>query len=257
MTSQTYRKIELSSIRKDGQTQHRVSLRPTIIAQWAEQMLEGVDFPPVTIWWDGECYWLSDGFTRCAAAELAGFVDILSEIHNGSLSDAQWSSYSANATHGVIRRRVETESVIGLALRHPNAATLSTVSMAKHLHLPEATVRYWRNKLIESSQLCEDNFRIVTRGPSQYALRIGNLGKKGVQRITIGRRDLRAELTEMKGQASGRSRSLLNIIDHWVIGQVPPARCLEVIESFLQREITLATPKSPHVIVPTIGSHSS
>lgn len=203
-------------------------------------MLENALFPPVIVWWDGAHHWLSDGFTRCAAAERAGLIEILAEIHLGSLSDAQWDSYAANATHGIIRTRKETEEIVRLALRHPHAAGLSTVSIAKYLHMPESTVRYWRDKLTSSSQNGEDEVRIVVRGSSQYLLKIDNLGKSrsscsGSQK----RRDLKIELAEMKERASKDARSLLNIIERWALGQSSPSRCLDVIESFLRRASTL------------------
>src|ERR1035437_3553287 len=85
----------ISVIRRDGHTQHRVAVDPSIIAEYASLMREGVAFPPVRVWWDGSDYWLSDGFQRVSAAEIAGCTQIAAKVLHGTLSDAQWDSYAA------------------------------------------------------------------------------------------------------------------------------------------------------------------
>lgn len=55
------RRVPLSSLRRDGETQHRAALDVEIIEEYAALMAEGVAFPPLRVWFDGEEYWLSDG----------------------------------------------------------------------------------------------------------------------------------------------------------------------------------------------------
>src|ERR1035438_4485621 len=50
-TQADVRLLSISAIREDGQTQHRVALDPSIIAEYASLMREGVTFPPVRVWW--------------------------------------------------------------------------------------------------------------------------------------------------------------------------------------------------------------
>ena len=130
-------------------------------------MRAGAVFPPVAVFWDGKDHWLSDCFRRLDAAKLTDLPELRAEIHHGSLSDAQRDSFAANATHGLRRSSAETEKVIQLALQHPKAAEMNNVQIAKHLHIPESTVRYWRKRL--SSQRCEDSVRIVTRGRHTFS----------------------------------------------------------------------------------------
>jgi len=223
----------ISVIRRDGRTQHRVAVDPTIIAEYASLMREGVAFPPVRVWWDGSDYWLSDGFQRVSAAESAGLTQIAAEVLHGILSDAQWDSYAANASHGSRHSWAETEIVIRLALEHSNSATMSNVQIAKHLHLSEATVRRGRQKL--SSSPDEDSGRIVTRGKATYLLRTTNIGKaSGERRSTKPRRDVRAEIAEIKEKRSLTTCRLLNIIGRWALGEATPARCIDAIERFIR-----------------------
>jgi hypothetical protein len=222
----------ISAIRRDGQTQHRVAIDPSIIAEYASLMREGVSFPPVRVWWDGSDYWLSDGFQRVSAAEIAGRTQIAAKVLHGTLSDAQWDSYAANAAHGSRHSWAETQIVIRLALKHSNSAAMSNVQIAKHLHLSEATVRRGRKTL--SSSPDEDSGRIVTRGKATYLLTTTNIGKTSGDRQTRPRRDLRAEIAEMKEKGSPTTCRLLNIIGRWALGEATPARCIDAIERFIR-----------------------
>lgn len=226
------RTLAIASIRRDGRTQHRLSTDPSIIEEYSELMRAGVVFPPVTVWWDGKDYWLSDGFQRIAAAERAGLKDLAAEVRQGGLEDALWDSYTANAVHGLRRSPAETKAVIRLALQHPNAANLSNMKIARHLHVPEATVRYWRKRL--SSQSCEDGKRTVTRGGVTYSLSTKNIGKQTGTRQVTPRRDLSLELEAMRQKGSPAARRLLNIIGHWALGHSAPDECLVAIERVLK-----------------------
>jgi hypothetical protein len=226
------RPIPVASIRMDGGAQHRIAPDPNIVKEYAELMQTGVQFPPISVRYDGRDHWLSDGFQRIAAAKLAEFLEIRAEVRPGTREDAQWDSYAANATHGLRRTATETEKVIQLALQHPNAAEISNVQIAKHLHIPESTVRYWRKKL--SSQTCEDSaVRTVTRGHTSSELNTTNLGKRTGGRAKR-RRDLRSDLATAKERSSPTVRVLLNIIEHWVLSpKCDSAELLNAIEGFL------------------------
>ena len=208
--------------------QHRISHDSQLIADYAALIREGVEFPPVRVWWDGERYWLSDGFRRLAAADLECVTDFRAEIRLGSVDDALWDSYAANATHGSRRTLEETEAVIERALGHPNSARLSNVEIARHLHVTEATVRRWRKKL--SSSRDEDRVRMVTRKGTTYALHSGVPARNGGARKAKTRRELKAELATMKAGASPTVRRLLAIIEHWVLGQSTPDDLLIAVE---------------------------
>jgi len=54
----------LSQIRIDGGTQPRTELNEDVIAEYAELLADGVEFPVITVYFDGANYWLADGFHR-------------------------------------------------------------------------------------------------------------------------------------------------------------------------------------------------
>ena len=248
------RSLALALLRVDGDTQHRIAIHAAVVAEYAALMEAGAEFPPIRVWWDGTDYWLSDGFHRLAAAKRAGLVSIAAEVLQGSLADAQWDSYAANSAHGVRRTAEETQRVVRLALRHPNAAMRSNVEIAKHLHIPEATLRRWRKLLSSSSD--EDTTRVVTRGGSTYLLRTANIGHRGSRPKSKSRRDLEADLAAMKARSSPQIRRLLNIVGNWALGRATAEACLEALERvlddrgksptpFLSGDIFRATPCVP------------
>lgn len=225
--------LEIRSIRLDGQTQHRLALDKTVVRQYSLLMEEGVALPPVTVWYDGDNYWLTDGFHRIAAAEQVGSPYVRAQVRLGSLSDARWDSYAANSDHGLRRKPVEIRAVVRLALQHPRAATLSNVELARHVNLPEATLRRWRKQL--SSSPDEDKVRMVSRGGSTYALRTANIGKTRPQRRQLASlKQLRKELTAMKGMASTDTRRIIVIFSSWAQGTATSEECLRAIDKVVK-----------------------
>ena len=227
------RMLRISSVRRDERLQHRSTIDANVVREWAALMRCGTEFPTVTVWQDGEIYWLSDGFHRTAAAAKAGRQEVRAEIRVGTFADAQWESYAANSAHGLRRTRSETTAVICDALRHPNAINLSNVYISKFLHVPEATVRYWRGRLF-----LQANVRTVTRGSTTYQMDIKNLAeRKSCEPKLKNRRDQASEISEMRAQASAPVKALLSIIEKWALGQLRPARCVEVLEKFVHHNL--------------------
>jgi DNA-binding transcriptional regulator YiaG len=212
------RMVPISAITRDPDLQQRVNLDPSVIAEYSALMLEGAQFPPVALWWDGERYWMSDGFRRISAAEAAGMDSFSALVSAGDRDHALWQSYAANALHGGRRTPEETVRVIMLALSHRRARGLSNVELARHLHVAEATVRRVRSKLSSSND--EDKVRVATRGGTTYQIKTANIGRR--VRMTCARRDLRTELAILRGSAATELHGLLNIVDLWIRGQLSP-----------------------------------
>jgi hypothetical protein len=221
----------ISSIRTDGETQHRNSLDTKTVHEYAALMRDGVTFPPLRVWWDGSHYWLADGFHRLAAAMQANRGEMLCRVLYGSLTEAQWDSYGANTSHGLKRTPAEFQKTILLALRHPKARSLSNVEIAKHLHVGEATVRRWRRTLSSSDD--EDNSRVVTRKGTRYVQRIRNIGRRS-RRQKAEPRELQFELDEMLKAASPAVQPVLELIARWAHGSLTSKDCLQGMERMLQ-----------------------
>ena len=138
--------IEISRIRLDGGTQPRGSLSLDCIQTYAEDMRAGVTFPPVDLCYDGQDYWLWDGFHRVNAARVAGHDKIDANVAAGTKADAQWLSYSANKAHGLYRSNEDKRRAVLAALGHPKAVGLSNMQIAEHCGVSEFLVRTHRRK---------------------------------------------------------------------------------------------------------------
>jgi ParB-like chromosome segregation protein Spo0J len=124
--------LELDRIRIDGDTQPRESIDLAIVAEYAELMQDGATLPPVVVFHDGAKYWLADGFHRYHAARSIGADAITADVRPGTVEDARWYSYSANKDHGLRRTNEDKRRAVLAALKHENAALLSSREIALH-----------------------------------------------------------------------------------------------------------------------------
>jgi hypothetical protein len=95
--------IPINKIKTDGGTQPRAQLDFITIGEYAEAMKSGDDFPPIVVFYDGEVYWLADGFHRLEGARQAGLAEIRADVRQGTLREAILYSTGANASHGLRR----------------------------------------------------------------------------------------------------------------------------------------------------------
>lgn len=142
--------IAIASIRTDGGTQPRERLDDNYINELVESLQDGATLPPVDVMYDGERYWLYDGFHRLAAHKAINRVTILARVHQGDQAAAQWESYAANQSHGLRRSPGDKERAIRAALKHPNGAKMSDSLIAKHLGVSNKTVTRYR-EMMESA----------------------------------------------------------------------------------------------------------
>jgi len=159
------KKLKLSDIRTDGGTQPRSELDSERVEQMADQLHE---LPPVDVFFDGDRYWLADGFHRYNAHQLAGGDVIACNIHQGDLQAAQWFSYGANKTHdqaGLRRTNADKERAVRAALSHPNSAKMSDRAIADHVGVHNTMVGKYRKLSADNQQIRE-----VTRNGKTFAM---------------------------------------------------------------------------------------
>jgi AraC-like DNA-binding protein len=141
------RLVPISSIQNEPRATNGIVLDPGRVAAFSHLMREGVTFPPIKVWHDGDTCWLSRGLHPLSAAESAGITHLLCEVHAGTFSDAQWDSYGSNRTHASRLSLVGTRNLLAVALQHPIAATLSDAQIASHLGVATSFVRRWNKRL--------------------------------------------------------------------------------------------------------------
>ena len=209
--------LPIANIRIDGGTQPRAMLDFEAIEDYAEAMGAGVKFPPVVVFYDGENYWLADGFHRVKAAYAAGFDTIVCEICQGTLEEAQWYSFSANRNNGLRRTTQDKQRAIKAALLHACGQTLSDRQIAKHVGVDQKTVTNWRQQLEASEEIPKIASRTVSRRGKEYQQDTSNLRKrKGRRRRNRAAGDAvsRAPIQPQIGRGVDALISAVNVITH-------------------------------------------
>jgi hypothetical protein len=166
------RDVETGAIIVDTGIQARVKLDPDTIADYAEAMASGVEFPPVIAFEDPETgkKHLADGFHRAGAAEKAGLHHIRAEIRPGTRRDAILFAVGANATHGLPRRNADKRRAVRMLLEDPEWVQWNSREIARQCGVSHTLVDNLRGEL--SGNGCQMP-RICQRNGTEYAMVTG------------------------------------------------------------------------------------
>ena len=104
--------ISLDKIVINGGTQSRDKIDENVVADYADSMLAGAQFPPLVVFHDGVTYWLADGFHRYFAAKRAKSPGFKCDVREGTLRDAILFSYQANKDHGLQRSAATKRKIV-------------------------------------------------------------------------------------------------------------------------------------------------
>lgn len=146
MSKATVTRVRISQIKVDGDSQPRSGLNADCVETYAADMKDGDVFPPVDAVFDGENYWLWDGFHRLAAAKKNAQATIQARIVKGDVNEARWLSCTANRAQGLYRSNDDKAVVVRRALAHPKAVGLSNRLIAEHCGVSEHAVRLHRQQ---------------------------------------------------------------------------------------------------------------
>jgi len=127
-TQQRPSRIPVASIRTDGGTQVRVRIDGDAINDYAG-VLDSL--PPITVVWDGEHYWLADGFHRVAAHRQVGSLEIDALVVEGTQRDAILIACGANMEHGVRRTNRDKRNAVRMLLDDVEWSTWSSREIAR------------------------------------------------------------------------------------------------------------------------------
>lgn len=142
--------LRLDQIRIDGGTQPRVAIDEQAVAEYAELYSEGVDLPPVTVFFDGATYWLADGFHRYWANKRINCDYVFAYVHSGTQRDAILYSVGANAQHGLRRTSADKRKAVLALLEDDEWSQWSDREVAKCCGVGNEMVSRIRRSLCES-----------------------------------------------------------------------------------------------------------
>jgi ParB-like nuclease domain len=159
--------LKLDLIRLHRDTQPRAKIAKALIYEYGEAMKGGAEFPPITVFHDGEHYWLADGFHRYVAAVELGLSAMAADVRQGSQRDAVLFSVGANAVHGLRRSNVDKVRAIKTLLDDPEWSGWSNREIARRCAVSEFMVRKLRSLLSASKSQMTTTVR---RGGSTYTM---------------------------------------------------------------------------------------
>lgn len=157
--------LTLEKIDIYGGTQARVATNDDAIGSYADEMLNGAQFPPIVVFFDGAKYWLADGFHRFLAAQRIEAESISAEVHEGSRTDALKHALGANSTNGVHRTNADKRNAVEVALEEwPNMSNGVLASLCK---VSDDLVRRCRQEMEKLSRI-EPQERVTGKDGKQY-----------------------------------------------------------------------------------------
>jgi len=145
-----------------------------MVNEYAHSMRDGSTFPPVTLYSDGETYWIADGFHRTEAAREAGMETVEAEVLEGSQRDARLAALSANEAHGLRRTNEDRRNAVREVLRDPEWSQWPDRELARACRVSHPTVAKVRAEMTGK----------VTSGPSAGKVTSGSAGEVAQGRET-------------------------------------------------------------------------
>ena len=136
--------VALTAIVNDGGTQMRAGMDAATITEYSEALAEADawPFPPIVVFYDGEKYWLADGFHRVNAAHRIGkFSQIPADVRAGTRRDAVLHAAGANASHGLRRTDGDKRRAVEVLLRDEEWSKWSNYEIARRCAVHESYVR--------------------------------------------------------------------------------------------------------------------
>ncbi len=168
--------LKLNQIRIDGGTQPREQLNEAVVDQYAGDLRDGAELPPLTVFFDGTDYWLVDGFHRYNAYAKLGRMEIDADVREGTQRDAVLYSVGANAAHGLQRTNADKRRSVETLLNDDEWTQWSNEAIAKVCVVSPHTVAEVRQSISANAEIPAT--RIVERNGKTYQQDTTNVGKK-------------------------------------------------------------------------------
>jgi hypothetical protein len=167
-------RLTISLIRTDGGTQPRAEINHAVVSDYADAMTDGAAFPPVVVFYDGERYWLADGFHRVKAAVQIGLLEIDADVRQGTRRDAVLYSVGANATHGYRRTNADKRRAVETLLSDEEWGKWSNYQIAEKCGVSEQLVRSLRLNRSDEPRT------YTTKHGTEATMNTANIGRREV-----------------------------------------------------------------------------
>lgn len=162
------KKIDINRIAVKDEIQQRIGLNEDCTNEYAEEIRNGANFPPLIVYDDGEKLLLADGFHRLAANLQAGVETVEATIYKGTEREATLHAVAANAAHGLRRTNADKKVAVTTLLKDEEWGKWSDGQIAKNCRVSQPFVSKIRNELTQngyewsSTRKCADGREMET-----------------------------------------------------------------------------------------------
>jgi uncharacterized ParB-like nuclease family protein len=176
--------LDLSKNRIDGGTQPRAGIDESAVADYAERITVGDEFPPVDVFQDGANYWLADGFHRYHGHARAGKSKIAATIHKGTCRDAILFSVGVNDKHGLRRTNEDKRKAVETLLKDEEWSKWSDHEIARQCAVSQSLVLRMRGGASNFKNKIDPSGapKTAIRGGKPYTVNTANIGGKSTGR---------------------------------------------------------------------------
>lgn len=144
--------LKLGQIKIDGNTQARAGMDQNTVTEYTELLKDGTKFPAPIVFFDGETYWMADGFHRYFANKAHGTLEMECDIKEGSKRDAQFYAMGANGGRGLKWRPEDIKRICYIMFEDEEWGDMSNNAIARHVGVSAMTVGRYRHSWEESRQ---------------------------------------------------------------------------------------------------------
>lgn len=166
--------VPLDHIREDEDTQARALFDEGAIEDYANAMAAGKQLPDVELYFDGEWYWIGDGWHRIRAAKRLQRTAINATVHAGSKRDALLCAVGANTTHGVRRQNEDKRRAVLMLLQDDEWSKWSDHEIARQCKVSQPFVSKLRRELSDNGYQIATETRLVERGGTVFEQRVSS-----------------------------------------------------------------------------------
>ncbi len=172
------RLVRLADLRLDGGTQPRTAIDEAVVAEYAQAMAGGAEFPPLVVFFDGADHWLADGFHRQWAARKINFENLPADVRSGTRRDAVLFSVGANNAHGMRRTNADKRRAAETLLKDEEWSQWSNEAIAAACAVHPDYVQRLRRAAAEATtdQTGRSADRKYVKNGKEASMTVANIG---------------------------------------------------------------------------------
>lgn len=118
--------LPLQVLTLDPALQARTGVSEEKVAEYAEAMTAGEEFPAIEVIHAGKLLLVVDGWHRVLAGRRAGLAGLAAKVRTGTPDEALDAAVGANARHGLARTPADKRRAVVMLLRHPGRCRLAS-----------------------------------------------------------------------------------------------------------------------------------